>query len=814
LIPHGHCYLWQPNLVLLQVSSNLLIGLAYVVISSTLAYLVWRVRDIPFQRMYMAFGIFIVSCGITHLMDVWTVWTPVYWLDGWIRAVTAAASVLTAVLLPPLVPQAVALAQAARTAHDRGIVLATAYEDLDNLYQRQRDLDRSKTLFFANVSHELRTPLALIIGPVDKLLASGALSPAQQQDLALVRRNAEMLLANVNDLLDLARSEAGRLQVHPEATDLAAVVRGVAAHYADAAARNGIALTLDVPDSLPITLDAGQMERVLLNLLSNAFKFVSGGGVVRVALTPEATRNGEPGTVLLSVADSGPGVPVAERERIFERFYQGENAQTRRLGGTGLGLAIVRDLVTLHHGTVAVADAPEGGAVFLVRLPWVQPAAGAPLQSTTGGGTAWQVRQEIAQLGTRQPVRDDGNGRSGRVLIVEDNVEMNDFLAQALQGEFAVDQAFDGQEGMRLGLERYHDLILTDLMMPGLSGEQMIGELRRHREIDAVPILVLTAKADEDTRVQLLREGAQDFLIKPFNNEELKVRVRRAITIKRARDLLQRELSSQIVDMEQLAQEVTVRRDELEQALAMMKAARDEAERANLAKSTFLNLVSHELRTPLTTLKLHLHLLQRDPQLTPAQLDRLRRMTTALDRLLHLVETVLTYTRLQSGRLVTAVEPVDLGLLAEGIGRDLKDQADQKGIALVVESPLQAVTADSDAALLRIMLTNLVENAIKYTQQGTVQVAVTPESTSLTVTVRDSGPGIPPDDLARVFEPFEQVATIRRKTVPGVGLGLTIVRDIVAALGGTIRVDSQVGEGTTFAVSLPLQAPPPATAAA
>src|SRR5262249_30468203 len=210
-MPHGHCYLWLPGLVWLHVVSDGLIGLAYVAISITLAHLVRRIPDIPFNRMFLAFGVFIIACGATHFMEVWTLWTPTYWLAGGVKALTAVASVAVAILLPPLVPRAVALAESTALAEQRRRQLEHANTELTTLYGLVKELDALKTRFFANVSHELRTPLALVLGPTEKLLAGGNLTETQRRDLEVVGRNARTVLRHVNDLLDIAKLDAGKM---------------------------------------------------------------------------------------------------------------------------------------------------------------------------------------------------------------------------------------------------------------------------------------------------------------------------------------------------------------------------------------------------------------------------------------------------------------------------------------------------------------------------------------------------------------------------------------------------------------------------
>jgi signal transduction histidine kinase len=363
-MPHGHCYLWKPELLWLQVLSNGLIGASYVAISTTLAYLVFRIRDIPFKRMYLAFGIFIITCGITHFFDIYVVWTPAYWTDGVIRAITALASVGTALMLPPLVPKAVAIARGAKAAHDRGVKLETVVKDLATMYERTKELEQLKTQFFANVSHELRTPLALIVGPVDKLLAGPGLNQDQRHDLELVARNARSLLRQVNDLLEASKLEAGKMDLQYSRSDVARLVRVTAANFESLARERGIQFTVTTPPELPAALDNEKIHRVLLNLLSNAFKFTPAGGRIRCQVDRAAD-----GKAVLAVADSGPGIKAEHREVVFERFRQLEGGLTRRFGGTGLGLAISRHFCRMMGGDIVVASVAGAGSTFTATLP-------------------------------------------------------------------------------------------------------------------------------------------------------------------------------------------------------------------------------------------------------------------------------------------------------------------------------------------------------------------------------------------------------------------------------------------------------------
>jgi PAS domain S-box-containing protein len=668
------------------------------------------------------------------------------------------------------------------------------------LLERLKEMDRIKTQFFANVSHELRTPLTLILGLADRISKSNP-DPALQADLDGVSRNARALLKQVNDLLDVAKLEAGRMAVDYLDVDLARLVRLCTSTFDVLASERGITFEVITPESLPAQLDPAQLQQILTNLLANAFKFSPPGGTVRCLLSQDD------GTVRLTVSDSGPGVPEAMRQAVFERFVQVEGGITRRYGGTGLGLAIAREFVELHHGQIGVDDAPEGGARFQVILPRLAPAGAsvrtAPLAIVANPEAVqecvgeWRSCSEDAD---RAP--DDGRPL---LLVVEDNCEMARYLAETLGGDYGVLQAADGQQGLEMARRHRPDLILSDVMMPRMSGADLVRSLRADATFDDVPIVMLTAKADDELRVQLLRAGAQDYIMKPFAVEELRVRIGNLVSIRRSRAVLQQALDSQQQDLETLAAALSHRHQELHTALDAAEVARHQALQASHMKTNFLRLISHELRTPLTILQLHLQMLHRQQEevLTPRQQTVVQKIGTAAMRLYDLVSSLLEYARLESGKLELLPQEIDLGELVATVVDELQPLAEARQLYLSVLPGEPPLPWRSDTRLVRLILVNLIGNALKYTDHGGVTVEATVDAQgSCHLSVTDTGPGIPEDKLSEIFEPFAQLEPIIQKHTPGIGLGLALVKDMVHALGGHIEVQSQVGTGSTFRVVL------------
>jgi PAS domain S-box-containing protein len=441
-------------------------------------------------------------------------------------------------------------------------------EELQRLLDRIRQLDQLKSDFFANVSHELRTPLALILGPAESMLATGDnLTELQRRDLAVIHRNATTLLKHVNDLLDVTKVDAGQMSVSYARVDLAREVRTIAAHFDALAPQRSLAYVVMTPDILEAEVDPEKLSRILLNLLSNAFKFTPEGGRIRCALEVSGDDH-----LLLSVQDSGPGVKPEMRAVIFERFRQAQGGTTREFGGTGLGLAIAKDFVDLHGGTIVVSDAPGGGALFQVEIPRYAP-AGAYVQSSeatpvtgTGKVTFDGALREL-QPSEAETTHESASSDRPVVLVAEDSAEMRRFITEVLGHEYRMVPAADGAEALEKVLADPPDLVVTDLMMPRLGGDQFVAEMRAHTALAQVPVLVLTAKADDALRLELLAKSVQDYVVKPFSAHELRARVRNLIMMKCARDALQQELATQNEDLAQMTQQLVASRQRLQRSL-------------------------------------------------------------------------------------------------------------------------------------------------------------------------------------------------------------------------------------------------------
>ena len=680
--------------------------------------------------------------------------------------------------------------------------LAHRDEERTRLYDQLRRHDELKTKFFANVSHELRTPLSLIRGPVENMLGSAALSPEHRQQLQLVTRNARLLEKHVNDLLDIAKLEAAKVQVKYIESDLATLVRETAGNFDGLAAARGISYAIDAPVTLRAQIDQDKIQRVLVNLLSNAFKFSPHGARITCSLRANEAQD----AAVITVSDSGPGVAPDVRAMIFDRFYQTEDSATRRFGGTGLGLAIAKEFVSLHGGTIGVRDTAGGGATFDVAVPIHAPVgvkvdARTPLSHAKRAGELVQeVLLEIEpETTTQPPLASTRSTDAPLVLVVEDNAAMNRFLAQNLAPDYRIETAFNGREGLQKAFLLLPDLIITDVMMPEMSGRQLLEQLRGDPECRDIPVMILTAKADDETRVMLLRAGASDYLMKPILVDEMRQRVANLIAVKQAGDLLREELLVKENNLVEMIKLLASRRREID-------AARTEAEAASRAKDEFIARLSYQLRTPLTPVLGWSRLLQSraldSAQVTHA-LQVIDRNIQAQQRL---VDEVVDVSRTITGNIHLHPRAVELSAVVRSAMQAVKASADsrQVRINLAVESATDVVVR-GDPDRLRQVVCSVLSNAVKFTPMGgKVDIDLAATDVHVTIHVTDSGAGIDPTLLPYVFEPIRQAEGVPARRRSSLGLGLSIARHLVELHGGTISAASAGdGRGSTFSITLP-----------
>ena len=793
--------------------TNVVFGLSCLAWLVSLTYLARKFRDLPVRAAYLAFGGLLGVTATIQFAQSLELLSATAWVASSLRVLKAVCAVCTVALLGSVIVQIDSLLARERGALQRESDLTAVLKELSTAYARLQNLDELKTQVFANVSHELRTPLTLILGPIQDLREAPGLNPEQHASLVVVERNARLLLGHVNDLLELSRADAVGVELNRKPTDLQALLLALSASFRPLADNLGIDYQVELRlSSEPRLVDPQKLERIAMNLLANAFKFTPSGGHVTlgVQVSPESDSAEGLEQLELSVDDSGPGIRIEDRERVFERFRQLDGKPNRAFSGTGLGLSIVHEFVTASAGSVRVEDSSLGGARFVVRLP-----TELAEDTLVGERDSFPVSVSSAEMQALRP-RPVASAESGQladlplVLVVEDNPDMNRFVCSSLSSEFRVASAFDGKQAL-LRLEHLMpDLIVTDFMMPHMSGDEFVHVLRTKPELIDIPVLVLTARDDIEVRVRVLSAGVQDWLTKPFTVRELVARARNLVSARRARAILRAELTTREFDVGELAGQLAERKRRLESLLESLSDALEHAEVASRFKTSLLRLVSHELRTPLGALQLQLERLSGEHRgpLNEAQQQLIVRMRRSLARLTDMIQSLLEYARIESGRLELFVETFDVRELAQGVVDDFAQQAEAKGLILRLEAPEGSAEFESDARLVRLVLVNLVANALKFTDQGQVVVSMELAPDACLLRVQDSGPGIEPTLRESVFEPFFQGESAgHRQYAQGAGLGLSLVREMLHALGGSVELSSQLGKGSTFRISVPRARP-------
>jgi signal transduction histidine kinase len=693
------------------------------------------------------------------------------------------------------------------------LILQETSLNLENAHSQLKRLDRFKSEVFANITHELKTPLTLILAPLALLIEGklGTVSDAQRSTLQSMQRSGVKLSRMIEDLLDLSKLEESRLRLRIDQHDLVAYLRGLIRQIEPLAQRKniGLAVHADV-ERAPVWCDIERMERVFINLLSNATKFTDPGGSVRVALVDE----GE--TVRVEVADTGLGFPSEFSQEVFERFFQVDMAGTRRYGGAGLGLALAKELVELHDGEIWAESEPHRGAVFRVRLRKdrehfsgeVLDRRGPPVghlggqREGDGSLVDWQLdtpkhfRLIDIDEATDQRVleRDADEGqREHSVLVVEDTPDVARVIRLALHHDFRFLAAADGVQGLELAQRYRPTVIITDWMMPHMDGLELTRRLRADPLTKHIPIVMLTARSDVQDKVASLETGVNAFLGKPFSAHELVSVVRSLV---RAREATADALLAQKMD----------------------------------SLETIAGGLAHEIGNPLNYVKNALATARRDCQTlmdTVAELELGPPQSGTLEKLDARIHKMFEVTEAGVKRIASTVELM-VRYSREGYSRapQLHDAyaAVRDVVAVVVPTVARQVQVELElegdgwircvGEELNQVLTNLIQNAFEaVASDGTGRVFIrgrnvlgasnvgagSGEGVDLLLSVRDNGPGIPEANRARIFDAFYTTKEVGR----GMGMGLTITRRVIVAMGGNLSVKSQVGVGTEFVVRVP-----------
>ena len=812
---------------------------------------------------------------------------------------------------------------------------ARAYEAERGRAEALAEIDRAKTAFFSNVSHEFRTPLTLLLGPAEDALADPITNEVNRERLTLIHRNALRLLKLVNTLLDFSRVEAGRTQATFEPTDLSAFTADLASNFRSAAERAGLSLEVDAPVlSEPVYIDRDMWEKIVLNLLSNAFKHTFMGSIRVRVRTAERSA-------ILEVSDTGVGIPADHLDHVFERFHRVPNARSRTHEGTGIGLALVQELVKRHGGSIGVKSTEDVGTTFTVVVPLgtshLQPERIASVPSGDRPGlTRAYVEEALRWLPTPSsdfgPRKSDGatardiaiETAGARILVADDNSDMRGYIVRLLEERgWNVHGVSNGRAALEWAIAERPSLVLSDVMMPELDGFQLLRALRDDDATASTPVMLLSARAGEEARVEGMSAGADDYLVKPFSARELVARVeaqlrrslasaedRRlreegdrlleevdsersrlrhifshapaAIAVLRGSDhtfeianqhyldmiggrnviglpiraalpelegqgvfelldkvyhsgepyvgnelrvllnnegtgtlgekfftfvyqpirgMESREVASIFVHVVDVTSHVQARRE--------LEKARAAAEQANRAKSEFLAAMSHELRTPLNAIAGHAQLMSLGVHgpVTAAQNEALDRIQRSEHHLLALINDVLNFAKLEAGRVEYAIENVELAPIVADVLSMVEPQIAAKSLERIMDvSPSLVARADSEK--IRQVLINLLSNAIKFTSPGgTISIAAALRENEddvlvIDLKVVDTGVGIPVDKLELIFDPFVQVHRRLTHTTEGTGLGLSISRDLARGMHGDLTVESEVGRGSTFTLSL------------
>ena len=640
--------------------------------------------------------------------------------------------------------------------------LAHTSDQLAVALRKQSELTEAKMRFFQNVSHELRTPLTMILAPLPRM-RDEATDMHTLKDLSSIGRNADRLLRHIDELLDIAKLDSGSLRLNIAETAVQDVAARVVQASEPGAESKDLQLSLDVRSPLPNLFgDAYRIETILANLVGNAIKYTPSGG--RIAVVVEERS----GSVCVSVSDTGPGIPAHELEHVFDRFYQTKDSPNRSAGGVGIGLALAKELAELHGGAIEVDSSVGVGTTFTVALPIAQGDFSPEIverrrvvDPAQNRGRRWSDRAPALPSwrpeGSRtlavdiQPEVPDG----ARILVAEDEPDIRGFITELLEREgYRVHAVADGREALSWARQHQPDLIISDIMMPQLTGLELTHAVRTDPRLSSIPILLLTARSGTETTIEAYEQGANDFITKPFHSGVLLARVRAQLNMQ--------HLHLQLINQEKFV------------SVGLLAAG-----------------VAHEVRNPLNAVINAGRVLQEKgagfanaPQLLDVIVDGARRIDGVVGAL-------------NSHARPSAQERTQIFSVREGIDATLRLLAHRlKGVEVEVSSRGRDDVSGKPGQINQVFL-NIIDNSIRSGARR-LTINISGKGDTVRVLVADDGPGVPAEVATKIFEPF-----FSTRAEGGTGLGLNLARRTIEGVGGRLILMNPGETGAQFVVELP-----------
>ncbi len=666
------------------------------------------------------------------------------------------------------------------------------------------ELDKLKSRFFANVSHEMRTPLTLLLAPLENLVKryDKTFDDGTHDLLQTMHNNGMRLLKLINDLLELIRLESGRLEIKKEPLLVVDFINGLASAVKQMAVEKRITFETRIDKELTAILsDRDKLEKIVLNLVFNALKFTPENG--RVWLHAEKKDN----DFVLVVGDTGVGIAEKSLPFVFDRFWQEDGSSKRKFQGVGIGLALVKELTDTMGGTVTVESQLGKGTTFTVKLPFqkaelpTQAIAGAPADIEPTHSEEWLVNlYRRAEFFPTAAAR-KGSGtttftrRTHRplVLVADDEPDMRRFLVSQLEDDYEVVEAVDGNDAAIKAQDIMPDVILLDLMMPHKDGLQVCRELREYAPTVGIPIILLTARADEEAKFDALQMGANDFLAKPFSSTELQARIKNLIESHHN----QRKLTKQNQALSEAIDQIKETEMQLVQSEKLSSLGRMSAG------------IIHEINNPLNFSLTGLFALRnKGKKLGPEDREEYEAIVNDIEEGLKRVRNIVSDLRTFTHPGVGTGEPVEAADAAEAALRFLGGEWKNKVDIHQEIPPAQNLWANRNKLIH--VLVNLVQNAIDALREKEFNNGEKPqiwingklEGNRSIITVRDNGPGIEQKIVNKIFDPFFTTKEVGK----GMGLGLSICYRIVQGYGGKISVNSERGRYCEFVLDFPADA--------